>query len=95
MNGKTTTKKFPRGDQFAPELLYFSDCILNDAEPEPSGLEGLCDVQIIQALTQSADSGRPVALSLPARSRRPGIEQAARRPPVRKPPLVRVQESTR
>jgi predicted dehydrogenase len=95
VNGKTRRKKFPRGDQFAPELLYFSDCVLNDAEPEPSGLEGLCDVQIIEALNQSADAGRPVPLSLPRRSRRPGIEQAAHRPPVREPELVHAPASTR
>jgi len=95
IGGKTRTKKFPRGDQFAPELLYFSDCVLNDAEPEPSGLEGLCDVQIIQALGQSADAGRPVSLSLPRRSRRPGMEQATHRPPVRKPELVHAEASAR
>jgi predicted dehydrogenase len=94
VDGKTRTQRFPRGDQFAPELLYFSDCLLNGAEPEPSGLEGLCDVQVIEALVRSADSGSPVALSLPRRSRRPGMEQATHRPPVREPQLVHAQVSS-
>ena len=41
VDGKTKVKRFPPGDQFAAELIYFSDCILHNKEPEPSGLEGL------------------------------------------------------
>ena len=33
-------KRYEKSDQFAPELIYFSDCILHDCEPEPSGEEG-------------------------------------------------------
>ena len=62
IDGKTTRKAIGKRDQFAPELLYFSDCILKDREPEPSGEEGLQDVRIVQALYESARSGRPVAL---------------------------------
>jgi len=36
-----------KGDQFAPELLYFSECIQKNRQPEPSGWEGLADVRII------------------------------------------------
>jgi predicted dehydrogenase len=56
-------------DQFAPELAYFSDCILKDREPAQSGEDGLQDVRIIEALTRSAASGRPVALAPPRRHR--------------------------
>lgn len=35
VNGKTTRKRIGKRDQFAPELLYFSDCILKNREPEP------------------------------------------------------------
>lgn len=41
IDGHTTKKVFKKHDQFAPELFYFSDCILNDKEPVPSGQEGL------------------------------------------------------
>jgi glucose-fructose oxidoreductase len=82
---KTKVKRFPKQDQFAPELLYFSECILKNREPEPSGLEGLLDVRIIQALHASADAGEPVELLPFDRSRRPDKSQEISRPPVRKP----------
>ncbi|HEU5396781.1 MAG TPA: Gfo/Idh/MocA family oxidoreductase, partial [Verrucomicrobiae bacterium] len=47
-------------DQFAPEILYFSNCILHGREPEPSGIEGLIDVHIIRSLYESIEKGRPV-----------------------------------
>src|SRR5712691_11408184 len=70
VNEKKQTKKFPKRDQFAPELIYFSNCVLKDKDPEPSGLEGLADVRIIRALYRSAESGSPVKLeSFPLRKR--------------------------
>ena len=62
IGGKKTTKRAGKRDQFAPELVYFSDCILRDTEPEPSGAEGLQDVRIVQALYDSARTGRPVRI---------------------------------
>src|SRR5206468_2506387 len=55
-------RNFPKRDQFAPELVYFSRCILDDEEPEPSGEEGLADVRVLQAVIESASSGVPVNL---------------------------------
>jgi len=40
IKGKTRDPTFPKRDQFAPELLYFSDCVIDGQEPEPSGREG-------------------------------------------------------
>ena len=88
---RTRERVFKPVDQFAPELLHFSDCILHDRTPEPSGVEGWIDVQIIEALLRSAASGRPVALDLPPRSRRPTVDQVIHRPSVGKPELVHVQ----
>ena len=68
---KERQRHFQKSDQFAPELLYFSDCIIDNREPEPSGEEGLADVRVIRAIHQSIDSGRWVELELPQRSRRP------------------------
>jgi glucose-fructose oxidoreductase len=51
---KTTSRTFRKRDQFAPELLYFSDCIIKNREPEPSGSDGLADVRVIEALYRSA-----------------------------------------
>jgi predicted dehydrogenase len=90
INGKSQTRKFPKMDQFAPELLYFSECILTDKEPEPSGQEGLADVRVVQALYRSALSHQPVSLKPMTLAQRPDRDQEIRRPPIRKmPELVR------
>lgn len=56
---QTKEKIFKKRDQFAPEIFYFSDCIVRGEEPEPSGHEGLADVRVIQALFRSLKSERP------------------------------------
>ncbi len=64
------TRHFRKRDQFAAELIYFSDCILKGKEPEPSGLEGLADVRIVRAAYESARAGRVVRLpQFPAKQR--------------------------
>jgi len=91
LNGKTKVTRFPASDQFAAELVYFSDCIRRNREPEPSGVEGLIDVQIVQALYRSSVQRKPIALRLPPKSRWPRKRQVITRPPVRKPQLVHVK----
>jgi predicted dehydrogenase len=88
VNGRTRERSFPKRDQFAAELLYFSDCILRGADPEPSGKEGLADVRVIRALLRSSRSDQPVRLGDFEKRRRPGPSQEIRRPPVEKPRLV-------
>jgi predicted dehydrogenase len=91
VDGRTTSRKFAKRDQIAPELTYFSECILKNRQPEPSGMEGLADLRIIEALVRSARTGRPVTLE-PARLRqRPGLLQQRRAKAVREPRLVRAQ----
>ena len=80
---------FKKRDQFAPELVYFSDCILRDKEPEPSGKEGLADVRIIRALLTSAEINRPVSTAQVNLSRRPDATQEISKEPVARPHLVR------
>jgi predicted dehydrogenase len=63
VNGRIKKQVFKKRDQFAAELVYFSNCILNNKQPEPSGREGLADVRIIQALLRSAKTNQPVAIS--------------------------------
>jgi glucose-fructose oxidoreductase len=92
--GRKTRRRFPRRDQFAPELLHFSACIADGRQPEPSGEEGLIDVQIVNALHRAAASGRRVELETRERSRRPAPDQERRLPPVRKPRLVRVESAS-
>jgi glucose-fructose oxidoreductase len=82
---------FSKRDQFAPELSYFSDCVLKNREPEPGGLEGLADVRIINALLESQRSGRAVKLQTLDVGKRPGVDQEIRKPPVAKPELVHAE----
>ena len=89
VGGRRTVRRFPKRDQFAPELIYFSDCIRYGREPEPSGWEGLADARVIDALTQSMRTGTPVSLPPFSRTQRPDLGQELRRPPVRKPEVVR------
>ena len=85
---RTRHVRFEKRDQFAPEILYFSECVLEDREPEPSGEEGLADVRVIRALYRSAQLGRPVKLEPRRLKRQPNLRQSIRKPPVRMPRLV-------
>jgi predicted dehydrogenase len=88
---KKTEKTFPAGDQFAPELIHFSDCIRKGQHPEPDGEEGLADVRVIDAIFKSAASGRAVKIASTNPQKRIKPSQAIRQPPARKPALVRTQ----
>jgi predicted dehydrogenase len=83
VDDNTTRRVYARSDQFAPELIYFSRCILEDSEPEPSGEEGLADVRVCEAALESARTGRAVHLPVFQRSARPDLRLAMRKPPVR------------
>jgi glucose-fructose oxidoreductase len=89
--GKKRKGKVPERDQIAPEILTFSDCILEGREPEPDGWEGLADVRIISALYESARTGQPVKLEPFERPQRPTKEQEVHRPPVETPEYVNVE----
>jgi predicted dehydrogenase len=84
-------RRFAKRDQFAPELLYFSDCLLQNRDPEPSAEEGLADIRVIRALYKSIESGQPVELAPYERRERPSLEQEIRRPPIDKPPVIHAQ----
>ncbi len=88
VEGKTTEETFKRRDQFAPELISFSRCILENREPEPSGEEGLADLRVIEAIFRSAETRQPVALPPWDRARRPGMDQEIQKPPANPPEPV-------
>jgi predicted dehydrogenase len=90
IGGRTTKKVFKKRDQFASELTYFSDCVLNNRQPEPSGREGLADVRIIQAMLESADRNRPVSIPAYSVRQRPDAKQEISKQAIETPPnLVR------
>ncbi|MEF2251811.1 Gfo/Idh/MocA family oxidoreductase [Ralstonia solanacearum] len=62
LDGRTREQPFDATDQFGGELQYFSDCILNDREPEPNGEEGLADVRILATIERALESGQPQSL---------------------------------
>ena len=63
-DGQTKERVFPRRDQFAQELIEFSECVLKGQDhPRASGEDGLADVRVIEALLLSARSGQPVKLA--------------------------------
>jgi glucose-fructose oxidoreductase len=91
IDGERKERRFAKRDQFAPELLYFSDCVLKNHDPEPGPEEGLADVRVIRALYRSAQSGQPVELPPYEKRERPSLEQEIRRPPIEKPHTVHTQ----
>ncbi len=85
-------KKGRRRDQFAAEISYFSDCIMNGKDPEPSAEEGCWDVRVVNALYQSAETGQPVKLQNFGPEDPPMKTQGQDHPPVREPELVAVEK---
>ena len=88
---RTKEKTAKNRDQIAPELIEFSNCVLQNREPEPSGQEGLLDVRVIEALKKSARVRHPVRLPRARKRVRPSMRQERRvRPHRRAPKLVKV-----
>jgi glucose-fructose oxidoreductase len=85
-------KKGRRRDQFAAEIVYFSDCVMQGRNPEPSAEEGCWDVRVINALYESASTGAPVKLDPFGPERRPSREQGQDFPPVSEPQLVAAEK---
>jgi glucose-fructose oxidoreductase len=77
--GRREEQTFEPVEAHAAELDYFAGCILRDTAPEPSGIEGLQDVRIVEAIYRSARDGRPVTLPRLARVEAPPAEQELRK----------------
>jgi len=88
---KISTRRFPKRDQFAAELIYFSECILTDKEPEPSGREGLADVRIVRAIYESTRTGRMVELAELPPKKKPTMRQEIHRPAHGQPKMVNAE----
>lgn len=89
LDGKKKKTTFKKSDQFAPELVAFSESILKNKEIHPSGKEGLADVRIVRALYKSAKLKRPVSIKIDKdKAERPSLKNVIQRPPISKPTLV-------
>jgi len=95
IGGKKRTRNFPKRDHFAAELTYFSNCILRNKEPEPSGLEGLEDICIIEAIYHSIRTRRTVAIPALKIERRPSVGQKIHRPAHGKPEVIHAHPASR
>ena len=54
--------RFPHVDHFAMQIDDFARCILDDRPSKVDGMEGLRDMRVIEAIYESAETGRPVSL---------------------------------
>ncbi len=90
VDGETKETEFPESDQIGPEIVYFSDCILNGRRPEPDGREALIDLWIIEAIKSSAFKGMAVPLQPVLEKPRPDKSQHIAKParPEPEPELV-------
>lgn len=96
IGARSRKKQFGKSDQFAPQLLYFSNCVLHDRDPEPAGEEGLADVRVIEGMHKSISNGRWIGIKARQRQRRPTLRQEIRRPAVRREPqLVDAKSASR
>jgi len=85
---KKSHEGFPKLDHFGGELKYFSDCILNDREPEADGEEGMLDVRVFEAIERSLKTGEVQRLAPYQRSKRPVPSQVEELYAVKEPRLV-------
>jgi glucose-fructose oxidoreductase len=95
IGGKKTTRSFPKRDQFAAEINYFSNCVLRNKDPEPSGLEGLADVRIVEAIYHSIRTRRTVAVPALNVEKRPSQRQEIHRPAHGKPDMFHAHSPSR
>lgn len=92
---KTKVRNFPKRDQFAAEVSYFSECILKNREPEPSGFEGLADIRIVEAVYESIRTRRTVPVRGIPKKARPREDQAVHRPAHGKPEIIHAHPASR
>jgi glucose-fructose oxidoreductase len=88
-------RTYKQGDQFGPELIYFSDCVLHDRPPEPSGEESLADIRVIEAIFKSARSGKAVKIQPVKKHKYPSRAQEISKPPVKEPSLVNAEPAAK
>lgn len=89
---KKHVHKYKKCDQFAPEILYFSDCVIHDRELEPSVIEGMADIRVILAIYQSLYKNKPIELR-PAKVKKVRLSPKMRKfyPGISKPETLHVK----
>ncbi len=85
---KKSTHTFQTTDHFGGEMKYFSECILNNSQPEPDGEEGMLDVRVLEAVEKALATEQVQHLPLYTRKRRPDPKQVQTLSKVKEPELV-------
>jgi predicted dehydrogenase len=85
---KKHSESFQKTDHFGGELKYFSECILEDREPEADGEEGMLDVRVLVAIEQALTTGQVQKLEPYHRKKRPVASQVEELGAVKEPELV-------
>jgi len=80
-DGKITETAYPRIDHFGAQVAYFSDCILDGAQPESDGDEGLADLRALIAIERALATGKAQPITSPARPRHPTPDMVRLTPP--------------
>jgi predicted dehydrogenase len=94
IEGKQKKESFPKLDQFGVEIQYFSECVLEGKNPEPSGREGLADIRVIEGLLKSIEENKPVSLAPYEIDSRPSREQEMKLPPVKSKKIIHAAAPT-
>ncbi len=55
-------ESFEESDPFKNEIDYFTGCIQSDKEPDPGGEDGYLEMKVLDALVESALSGKKVEI---------------------------------
>ena len=91
VEGKEYHREISKHDQFGAEIRYFSDCILENREPEPGGHEGLADIRVVEAAMESMRRGTPVPITATPIHRRPEPDQKIELKPVKAKEIVHAE----
>jgi predicted dehydrogenase len=92
---KKDNDSYKNTDQFGGEMKYFSDCILNDLDPEPDAEEGFADVRVLEAIQRSLQTGEVQKLGPFVRSRHIDPDQVVRLGALKPPEPVRASSPDR
>ena len=93
IGGKSEQRTHAPTEQFGGETEYFSQCVLDNREPEPDGEEGWLDVRVLAAVERSLRAGgQPQVLSHYTRLKRPERSQVRTLEPVKPPELIHTEE---
>ncbi|GGB22719.1 glucose-fructose oxidoreductase [Sphingomonas metalli] len=90
-----THEAFRQTDHFGGQMRYFSECILEDRDPEPDGEEGLADLRVIEGIVQALQTGQPQKLPPFARLRRIDPAQVETLKHVKSPEPIGASSPTR